>query len=63
MHPQLIGRPGRTLMLERLIEHILSYPRVWIATGLEVADYWAAHIAANPEEWRQGLVYDPLTHR
>lgn len=63
MHPQLIGRPGRILMLERLIEHILSYPHVWIATGLEVADYWAAHTAANPEEWRQGLVYDPLTHR
>jgi len=63
LHPQLIGRPGRILMLERLIEHILSYPHVWIATGREVADYWAQHVAANPEEWRQGLVYDPLTHR
>ncbi len=63
MHPQLIGRPGRILMLERLIEHILSHPRVWIATGLEVADYWAAHLTTNPEEWRQGLVCDPLTHR
>lgn len=63
LHPQLIGRPGRILMLERLIEHILSYPRVWIATAREVAAYWAEHLARNPQEWRQGLVYDPLTHR
>ena len=63
MHPQLIGRPGRILMLERLLEHLLSYPRVWFATGQELAEYWAAHVAANPEEWRQGLVYDPLRHR
>lgn len=63
MHPQLIGRPGRILMLERLIEHLQSYPHVWFATGREVAEYWATHIAANPDEWRQGLVYDPLRHR
>ncbi len=63
MHPELIGRPGRILMLERLIEHILSYPHVWVATGREIADYWAEHVARNPGEWRQGLVYDPLVHR
>ncbi|MDW7982599.1 MAG: polysaccharide deacetylase [Thermomicrobium sp.] len=63
LHPEFIGRPGRLLMLERLLEHLLSYPRVWVATGREVAEYWAAHLASNPEEWRQGLVYDPITHR
>ena len=28
MHPQYIGRPGRLLMLERLIGYIRSFPNV-----------------------------------
>jgi len=40
MHPQIIGRPGRLLMLERMIDHIQSFPDVWFATGEEIADYW-----------------------
>lgn len=42
MHPQIIGRPGRLLMLARLIEFIRSHPNVWFATAGEVADYWRA---------------------
>jgi peptidoglycan-N-acetylglucosamine deacetylase len=40
MHPQLIGRPGRLLMLERVIDYIEQCPDSWFATGSEVAEYW-----------------------
>ncbi len=48
MHPQIIGRPGRVQMLERLIDYINSFPDVWWATGSEVADYWVEHGDASP---------------
>ena len=38
MHPQIIGRPSRIAMLERLIEHILKHPNVWFARCDEVAE-------------------------
>jgi peptidoglycan/xylan/chitin deacetylase (PgdA/CDA1 family) len=40
VHPQWIGRPGRLLMFERLIEHMKSFNDVWWATGREINDYW-----------------------
>jgi len=40
MHPQVIGKPGRIAMLERLLQHIKRHPDVWIATGAEVAEWW-----------------------
>ncbi len=40
MHPQIIGRPSRIAMLERLIRRMRSDPGVWFATGREVADFW-----------------------
>ena len=40
MHPQFIGRPGRLLMLEKMIRTILTYPDVWIAPLQDVAAYW-----------------------
>jgi peptidoglycan/xylan/chitin deacetylase (PgdA/CDA1 family) len=43
MHPQVIGRPGRLIMLERMIDHIRSFPDVWIATGEEIAEFWRDH--------------------
>jgi peptidoglycan/xylan/chitin deacetylase (PgdA/CDA1 family) len=61
MHPQIIGRPGRLMMLERLIVSIMGHPHVWIATGSEVAEYWAG---LDPEdrshhpEIDRGLVLD-----
>ncbi|MCC5972179.1 MAG: polysaccharide deacetylase [Pararhodobacter sp.] len=47
MHPQFTGRPSRTLLLRRMIEHILSKPDAWIATGEDVARAWMKHEAAN----------------
>lgn len=48
MHPQIIGRPGRLAMLERLIDYIMTFPEVWWATGAEVADFWVENGWANP---------------
>ena len=42
MHPQYIGRPGRLLMLERLIGYIRSYPNVAFMRLSDVADMWAS---------------------
>ena len=41
MHPQFIGRPGRLLMLERLIDHIRQFPNVEFMRCRDVADLWA----------------------
>jgi peptidoglycan/xylan/chitin deacetylase (PgdA/CDA1 family) len=38
MHPQHIGRPGRLLMLERLINHIRSFPNVEFRRVIDVAE-------------------------
>ena len=42
MHPQYIGRPGRLLMLERLIQHIRTFPNVEFMRAVDVAKMWAA---------------------
>jgi peptidoglycan/xylan/chitin deacetylase (PgdA/CDA1 family) len=41
MHPFLSGRPSRAAALERLLEHIVGTPGVWVATGGEIAQYVA----------------------
>jgi peptidoglycan/xylan/chitin deacetylase (PgdA/CDA1 family) len=49
MHPQVIGRGHRMLMLERLIKHIQSYDGVVFATMGEVAAAWKrTHPPATP---------------
>ena len=40
MHPQYIGRPGRLLMLERLIAHIRSFPHVEFRRVVDVEELW-----------------------
>jgi hypothetical protein len=39
-HPQVIGRPSRMRMVERLIRHMLGKKDVWFARPLEVAEFW-----------------------
>ena len=39
-HPQVIGRPSRMRMVERLIQHILAKKDVWIARPLEIAEHF-----------------------
>jgi hypothetical protein len=40
MHPQVIGRGHRMLMLERIIRHIRGRPGVWFARMIDVAKAW-----------------------
>jgi len=39
MHPKIIGHRSRIIMLEKLIQHILSRKNVWFATHEEIARY------------------------
>ncbi|MCS7206321.1 MAG: polysaccharide deacetylase [Dehalococcoidia bacterium] len=48
MHPQVIGRPGRLLLLERLIRHMRSFPGVAFLRCRDVAEMWAAQHAPDP---------------
>ncbi|MBA7606843.1 Peptidoglycan deacetylase [subsurface metagenome] len=39
-HPQIIGKPGNMMLLDRLLNHIKKYPDVWFATAREIAEHW-----------------------
>jgi peptidoglycan/xylan/chitin deacetylase (PgdA/CDA1 family) len=39
-HPELIGKPGRALILDRLIKYIKAHDGVWFATCEEIARWW-----------------------
>jgi peptidoglycan-N-acetylglucosamine deacetylase len=39
-HPQAIGRPSRLELLRQFIEFTMKFPKVWYATGEEVANAW-----------------------
>ena len=45
MHPELIGRPARVMMLERLIDYMRSHQGVWLTTCEEIATCCAANQA------------------
>lgn len=37
MHPQIIGRPSRLALLDRMLERAVAAPDVWVATSAEIA--------------------------
>jgi peptidoglycan/xylan/chitin deacetylase (PgdA/CDA1 family) len=39
MHPEIIGRPARLLMLSRLIDHMRSFEGVWLTTCGAIAQH------------------------
>ena len=49
-HPQIIGRPSRFSVLERLIKYMLAKPNVRFARMDEAADEWAAANANAPAQ-------------
>jgi allantoinase len=44
LHPYLIGQPWRIRYLDHALRYMLARPRVWAATGSEVADWYAANV-------------------
>ena len=43
MHPQIIGVPSRSKLLDRLIQQMKSKGDVWFATPKEITEYWLEH--------------------
>jgi len=39
MHPYIIGRPGRTLALRGIIQHMKQAGNLWFPTGIELAEW------------------------
>ena len=39
-HPQIIGKPGNIMLLDRLLSYISKFPNVWFARGDEITRYW-----------------------
>jgi allantoinase len=49
LHCRLIGRPGRIVALQRFIDHIGTFPGVWICKWEEIAHQWRAqHLPVTP---------------
>ena len=43
LHPFLSGQPHRLQPLAEALEHIMSHPAIWMATGAEIAGWYYAH--------------------
>jgi peptidoglycan/xylan/chitin deacetylase (PgdA/CDA1 family) len=39
-HPQIIGKPGNMMLLEKTINYIKRFPDVWFANAKQIAEYW-----------------------
>jgi peptidoglycan/xylan/chitin deacetylase (PgdA/CDA1 family) len=46
LHDRLIGRPGRSTGLIRLLEHMRSFEGVWFCRGFDVAELWRRNFPA-----------------
>jgi putative urate catabolism protein len=40
MHCRLLGRPGRIVALQKFLDHIEKYDRVWVCQRLDIARHW-----------------------
>jgi peptidoglycan/xylan/chitin deacetylase (PgdA/CDA1 family) len=55
LHGRIIGRPGRTPGLQRLLGYIRSQPGVWVAPRSEIARVWAEQFASDDAwNWNGG---------
>ncbi|ANI60390.1 polysaccharide deacetylase family protein [Pseudomonas sp. GR 6-02] len=50
LHPEIIATPGRIGVLRELLQSIQQHDDVWIATGAEVAQWWAESAAPVTED-------------
>ncbi len=40
MHCRLLGRPGRIAALQRFLDHIAQFEKVWVAKRIDIAQHW-----------------------
>lgn len=58
VHPQHCGWANRVQMLDDFLAHLRGHPGLWIATGTELANHWAAahppetHLRLAPSIWK-----------
>ncbi|MCB1635222.1 MAG: allantoinase PuuE [Xanthomonadales bacterium] len=43
MHGRLLGRPGRFLALQRFLDHVARFDRVWVCRRIDIARHWQQH--------------------
>lgn len=43
MHGRLLGRPGRFIALQRFLDHVARFDRVWICRRIDIARHWLEH--------------------
>ncbi|QNQ61895.1 allantoinase PuuE [Brucella sp. 6810] len=43
LHCRLAGRPGRMAALERFLDYVQSYDKVWVAKRVDIARHWHEH--------------------
>jgi allantoinase len=54
LHARLIGRPGRTAALQRLLDYILEHEHVWVCRRIDIARHWiSAHSRTSTSDSRQ----------
>jgi allantoinase len=40
MHCRLLGRPGRIAALQKFLDHIAKFDKVWVARRIDIAQHW-----------------------
>jgi peptidoglycan/xylan/chitin deacetylase (PgdA/CDA1 family) len=43
MHCRLLGRPGRIVALQKFLDHIAKFDRVWVCKRIDIAKHWKHH--------------------
>jgi allantoinase len=54
MHCRLLGRPGRFRALQRFLDHIETYDRVWVTRRVDIARHWRERHPYRPQDDRRG---------
>ena len=47
-HCRLLGRPGRIVALQKFLDYIARYDRVWVCRRIDIARHWKATHPYNP---------------
>jgi putative urate catabolism protein len=50
MHCRLLGRPGRITALQRFLDHIEKFERVWVCRRIDIARHWKATHPYQPTQ-------------
>jgi len=62
LHPFLIGRPFRSVILREFLRYAKGHPGVWFPRGIDLANHWLEHCHDNlVERWPNygtGLAYE-----